>query len=530
VDLARFAFWFILLALPIALLTGFLLCQLFLVGFYLIGVAPLIAGLLTGGGVALAVHLGRCRNRWVGAAAGLLAGLVMYLGYYQFHFASLFGYRHVHRVDVLPRWVYFRVLTDEQRKVGDFRDRAGGRNNLGVVDQVFKWVFFAMDATAALIPPFGVGWALASRPFSERHRRWMKTHTTRVMPAVADVILTGLTGAGKVAFAERLRPAITVPPEMAAELRFNYLPDEIDAPIYLTVAQLVFSGKKNQPPAQRVVMNRELLDADEARVIAAAVNLPRTGEATRSLPPAAALAEHVSGRVVPLPPEEAGKIDTRGFVLRANLVQLAPLLLALIVGASLGVLAYLRWDDWPPLALRSLIGVAVVVGVGLLIFQVRYELFLATNYHHRRVLSVLSGRAESFVDPDDPEAVFVEVIPRAHWGKLMAQNATDVGLLKVDRQRRAVLFEGDRERWVVPAESLLACEVEEYLAVGQEANQYNARALVVLVANIDGRPWEAPVCPQNTAFRPWTIGLRRQLAKELHTAIGEILPPKGERA
>src|SRR5262245_8034344 len=156
VDYARFLFCFVVFALPIALAAGFLLCKVFTWGFYLVMIAPLVAGLLAGAGVALAVRLGHCRNRWIGAVAGLVAGLVMYLGYYQFHFAEqpFVGYRNVHRIDLLPRWILFRILTDEQRKVGDFRDKhqAPGGNNLGVVDQVFKWMFFVFDAAAAVVP------------------------------------------------------------------------------------------------------------------------------------------------------------------------------------------------------------------------------------------------------------------------------------------------------------------------------------------------------------------------------------------
>src|SRR5262245_57778621 len=144
VDYVRFLFWFVVLALPIALAAGFLLYKVFTWGFYLVMIAPLVAGLLAGAGIALAVRLGHCRNRWVGAVAGLVVGLVMYLGYYQFHLAHVFiGFRNVHRVDLLPHWIHFRILSDEQRKVGDFRDKnqAPGGKNLGVVDLIFKWMF-----------------------------------------------------------------------------------------------------------------------------------------------------------------------------------------------------------------------------------------------------------------------------------------------------------------------------------------------------------------------------------------------------
>ncbi len=531
VNLIRFGLLYVVVALPLTLFSAFLLYQVFVWGFYLLFLAPVVAGLLASAGVALAVHAGLCRNRWLGAAAGLLVGAVTFLGYYHFHLLSILPpevrWKAAHRVDVLPRFVYFRVLTDEQKRVGDVNNAANkGPGNLGVVDLIFKWFAFAMDGLAAVAPGVAVGWALAARPFSERHRRWLKTHVARLTPPFVAALKVAF-GAGKAPeLAERLRPMLTVPPEITPELRFEYLPDAADSPVYLTATLSLFTGKNNVPKVQ-TLLGRVLLTPEETDVLAAAVSLPRTGEAARPPLPAGAFEDKVSARVEPLPAGEAGKVLTSGFVFRANVLGLSPLLLGLAVAGLVGWLAYSAWDTWGVAELAAAISAGVLVVAGALIFMVRYEQYLPTAYQHRRLLSVLRGREEHYVDPDDPEALCVEVIPRANWGKVMAQTASDVGLLKVDRQRRAVLFEGDRERWVIPAESILACEVEEYMAFANAEESKNAqRAIVVLVANVEGRPWEAPVVPQNTAFRPWTIDLRRELAKKLQAAIAEVMPPR----
>src|SRR5262249_27483085 len=139
-------------------------------------------------------YLGHCRNRWVGGVLGLVAGGVMYLSYYQFDFAHhpLVGFRNVHRVELLHRWIYHRILTDEQREVGRPDRPVANPNDPDPVKHVFKWVFFAMDCIAALVAPIGVGWAVASRPYSDRHRRWMTSYSFRVTPASADAVVAAL--------------------------------------------------------------------------------------------------------------------------------------------------------------------------------------------------------------------------------------------------------------------------------------------------------------------------------------------------
>jgi hypothetical protein len=67
------------------------------------------------------------------------------------------------------------------------------------------------------------------------------------------------------------------------------------------------------------------------------------------------------------------------------------------------------------------------------------------------------------VDPDGPEAIFVEMVPRRHWARAnrMLETAGDLGFLRIDAGRGLLLFEGDRERYQIPAGAILGCEVEQ---------------------------------------------------------------------
>jgi hypothetical protein len=525
VDALRFVIVFLLVAVPIALALGYVLFLIFRIGFYLIFLVPVLAGLMTSAGVALAVRWGACRNRWIGGLAGLLAGCVMYLSYFHFDLLSLIGFRNVHHVELLPRWIYFRILTDKQKKVGA-PDPVAGPQAAGndPVKRVFKWIFFVLDSASAIVPPAAVGWYFATKPYCERRRRWMTTYNYRISNESGNDLAAAMSSGQTEGLDELIQTGPTVTPNVTTDLRFDYLPDVTDSSVYLSIVKIVSQGK-NQPAKEHVQVNRILLTPEEADLLAVAVKLPRSGEATaRPLPAKAILEGQVSGKIVPLPEEEAGKIASRRHIYTAVAIQVSPLILAVALAISGGWLAYAYWGQWAPLTTGIVLAYAIGLPVLLMIYLMCFEHYLPTKYYYACVQSVLRRRAESYVDPDDPDAIFIEMIPRANWSKLMAQNAKEVGLLKVDRQRQAILYEGDRERWIIPAESVVSCKIEEFTELNMEENRFNLHAVVVLVANVDGRGWEAPLCPRITTFRMWTAPVRRELARELNALIHRILP------
>jgi hypothetical protein len=60
-------------------------------------------------------------------------------------------------------------------------------------------------------------------------------------------------------------------------------------------------------------------------------------------------------------------------------------------------------------------------------------------------------RTGCLVQPSDADALFVEIVPKLNWGKMVLESASDVGSLRVDKRRREILFEGNKERWRIPA-------------------------------------------------------------------------------
>jgi hypothetical protein len=109
----------------------------------------------------------------------------------------------------------------------------------------------------------------------------------------------------------------------------------------------------------------------------------------------------------------------------------------------------------------------------------------------------------------------------------MLEHASDVGFLRIDAKRRVLLFEGDKERYVVPAEAILGCEVErmqprKYIVLGKEQTRTNPHFCVVLRAgNVDG-PGEWPLSVRYDHLSRFVGSSYQSRARELKERIKAI--------
>jgi hypothetical protein len=171
------------------------------------------------------------------------------------------------------------------------------------------------------------------------------------------------------------------------------------------------------------------------------------------------------------------RILTTKTVIIGNVLTLSPVVLmfagvGLAAGASHLAFAEDVPDGGPPLLGPAAGVLGIAVGV-LIAAAAAYRALRNTtqlgNWYLRRVArGEIKSRPDALVDPDDPEAIFVELVPRPNWNRLMLETATDVGFLLVEETRREVLFEGDGERMRIPAGAILSCEVEQTI-IGEGA-------------------------------------------------------------
>ena len=245
--------------------------------------------------------------------------------------------------------------------------------------------------------------------------------------------------------------------------------------------------------------------------------------------PAPAAMPTASARVERLGEGEAGRILSPFHSDIALAMHLGPLMATVIPGLVLGGYMIYR--------VKILLAPATVAdftagfgGMGLFFggfwFTNRFGNFLPACYLRAVARSVIELRPAALFDPRESEAVCVNVIPRANWGKPMARTATDMGFLKVDPLSRCLLFEGDRERWRIPAASLISAGVESYRPAGHVEGEPGCEVefVTVIRANVGGQVWENSVSKFHVELRPETNRLREANAFAIRDSIGELRP------
>jgi hypothetical protein len=500
---------------PFVFLAGYLMAVALWSGVFVVGVVPLAAGAVAAAAPAAAVRLGKCRNRWVGGAAGAVAGLTAFLAYYQFDLAGTVGWDHVHRADLLPEYVEFRLRTDRVVRVrgGNNPPAAGVVRPDGPIP-AGGWARFGLNALAATLLPAAAGAGLAGRPFAESRGRWLHGHTLHLSPADARAVADAVRAGDADRLAVGVEPGRPKVMADTGALTAYYLPYDPLTPVfvYLQIQPGAITGGRPVAPLKY----DRLSDAEAA---ALADRLPFPGLKVGRPEDAATAVGRPTARaagsaVEDLPADEAGTAMSGSAVAVGFVRTLSPLLAGLAAAVAGGVAAFLTFDEFGRAGAAAVGAFGLVaLGVGLAL-TVQWEAGLGNRYLAGRVAAAVRRRAEPVVDPDDPAAVYVQVIPRANWGRVMVENASDSGLLKLDPARRLILFEGDRQRWRVPAAAVTGLAVEEFCVGPPDPAERNVFPVLVLAADVGGERWEVPLNRPHLAFtRPTAAGRRAAIAE-----------------
>jgi hypothetical protein len=230
-------------------------------------------------------------------------------------------------------------------------------------------------------------------------------------------------------------------------------------------------------------------------------------------------------------PEFAGRILTRHRLVMAYLIGTLPLL-AMLVG--LGLLAagyptvFPKDADFPrwfavsrPQGEVLFVSGCILAFVGT-VWGIAIPSLLSNRYNYGVVRNAINCRRDAIVTPG-PGTWLVDVVPRSHWNRMMMENAADIGFLAVDEQRREIRFEGDKERYRIPADAIRSCELEKsFLSATARANAPGTWLVVIRAAGPTGI-WEAPFGPRVIKGRSLSKAQERT-ARELHARIKALLP------
>jgi hypothetical protein len=521
------------LILPIAtsLAMAWVLCWAFIHNWYYSIFAPMLAGFVVGGAMYLAGGIGHCRSRLVAMIAGILVGALMYLGYYHAHFVSVAGWPALERVDLLPKFIQLRMRTDTKLD----------RNGLPRPPNVFgNWFRFAVGFLLAAAIPAGLAYTRAGRAYCESCGRWMRRNLFTA-PLGAGPILARALQTGELDSMQPVEPSAVRLLRACAMIDVEYCPGlsrpESNCLTYMTVRELnkdaplraqstTFVKQHCLTPSELVILAEKL-----PRLRSIAVLGIEGRHANKAGRPPARSGEQMA-TVTPVEDNQADAAFSKRLSVIQFLLLLTPILL-IIAGAGL---LYLAWTQWPregPLRAGTVLPFGLLGGIGLmsavsgLVICGRNIDYLSHIYTHRLTSRLIRARPDFVVDPDDAEAIFVAVVPRKNWTKLNVDDPSDRGFLLLDTQRRLLLFEGLRERYHIPADALISCELEA-IDVGGHLFAAVVQARVPEAAGDSNQPrppwtgWEAPFRPRPRNLAGYRA-ICRGLAESLHQQICQFM-------
>ncbi len=119
------------------------------------------------------------------------------------------------------------------------------------------------------------------------------------------------------------------------------------------------------------------------------------------------------------------------------------------------------------------------------------------------------------------------MVPRINWGKQMMENASDIGFLELNKSRRELIFEGDRQRYWIPVDSILEIKHEFWAESIQHQLQSSPTLhhLVVVHAMTADGPWETWFSRRHNKLQMRTAKRRLADALELESKIRELMKP-----
>lgn len=264
------------LAIPITGVLGgyvfFFASKSLYTGFF----APLFSGLLIAWSLMLAVFLGKCRNPYLAATAGVLAAIISYGAFFGFYAASLraeYIAVYTRSLDAdgkippaqvrshVEQWLsparYFRIFMEDRAKLGvtfyGLGNTSGAKPGKPWTGKWY-WMLLAIDIAVTLYFTADRPASAAMSRFSEEHNRWFPKETHSFDPAaVPELLRLALKGDWNAAGA--LCKAHKVDWEIAATVEIYYLPPDAAGTVLIT----------HRPGNRRRTLYEGLLSDEEIR-------------------------------------------------------------------------------------------------------------------------------------------------------------------------------------------------------------------------------------------------------------------------
>lgn len=200
-----------------------------------------------------------------------------------------------------------------------------------------------------------------------------------------------------------------------------------------------------------------------------------------------------------------------------------PLLLSFI---SCGAGGWLVSDaQGLPIAGMMLILVGMLLAAAYAVFETFFIGVIPARCYLRWLRERIDQRPDAVVAADDPDAFFVQHIPRKNWNVNFGENAGDVGLLLLDHRNGLMKYEGDVERWIIPAECIDSLRLDSFTPSAGIAFLNRHTVVMLRIEADNAKAILRPLAVHPLSWRPWTPGAREEGALRLREAIRHFIDP-----
>lgn len=448
------------------------------------------------------VERAHLRNPPLAMTLAACCAAAAYLGFFHLDHCLRWGASPL-AVHNLPQYIAFRMETDQWRWHGKGATLEPVQPAPGIVPlrplaaakmASLNWSVFAIELMLLAGVAGGTAFATARRPYSEHRGTWLDAAQLTLAPEASNTLKQALRERSLTDWAAA-GPRLVGEHESHTKVFLWYVPggagDDIDADACIAIGE---------GPG-------ELLELDEIaaliplfpglqEIAASQDELAREAEATN---------EPTGARIWKVPPPYAGPVDNPRCRFRWRLIvrsmQLAPLLIApglLAAGVGIGYLL----TEVMGLLPSWFVVVTVIASAAASLLLVRYWydphrplwMVFGRRYNQRLLLAAIASRPDPLVAAAEPDAITAEMCPRRLWlaGGNSRCGESNLGLMLLDHVRRVLIFEGDYERYWIPAAAILYARIER-IPIGEPttASFYG----VVLQVRLASRAWELPLFP-----------------------------------
>ncbi len=471
------------LAVGLALAAGIALGVSRHYGNYFVFVSCFYAFLPCLGLAYLAVTFGRCRNTYLAAGLAVIVASLIYWTQFPTALAADAGPQALTSPTTVVKYAAWRISHESFDSYRPARDDERSRKRRPRAEPGVNWVIaigewggMLLAATALLV------WR-SRRPYCERCQSWKSREAFQTRQksgrSILELFEAGtLDQMGQFALARSQGPS---PAWVSVEYCPRIGPSGEHCPVFFSVfdrlnwrpvRRTLENGARAEPgplrsnkPAywiERAPLDEKQIDALSGLFTSMALALGRTAGQERAQAKSNESPQPLA--TFELAPAGSPSLKWRGELLRPVIYRL-PILIFSFSMMVFVVIAIAFVDPGVSSEGRRLASVAVcgILALPLALFAQLGRRYLASILSRRTFKKVLLERADRWIDPSrvgSDDLVFIDATHHQSAAGRADESVSDTGFLAFDFEHRQIVFEGDSQRFRLPAQAILSVVIQ----------------------------------------------------------------------